>query len=142
MGILAAMAVTTLIAVSLPLDSQSASAGALVAGWYKARAEISLESSEIAGRADYKERMHRDALEQRLHIKIRHAEPDTVYAVSFNGVPLGDITTNEEGNGKLKLRTRQFIRNNDWEPFPQNFPTIVDGDVIEVGIAAGSFEVR
>lgn len=137
MALLATTAITTGPAPST--DATIVKAEKL--GWYKARARM-FDSGSKRGKADYKDRDRDEGFEQRLQVKAKNMSPNAQYDVLFNGVLLGEITTNDFGWGKLKLRTEEFIDSPGWEPLPDNFPRIVDGDEIEVGPARGIFSER
>lgn len=123
--------------------ASAASASATIkADWYKAVARLR-GNTLASGKAVYRDRERRAGVEQRLAIEIEDAEPNWVYEVHFNGELLGEITTDAFGTGELNLKTARFIDDPlEWQPLPENFPRVIDGDSITVGPVSGSFRVR
>lgn len=127
---------TTSIASAAPTST------AVRADWYKAVARLRGQTL-ASGKGVYRDRERRAGVEQRLAIEIEDAEPNWVYEVHFNGTLLGEITTDEFGTGELNLKTARFIDDpEEWQPLPENFPRVIEGDSLTVGPVSGNFRVR
>ena len=105
--------------------------------WYHVKAKLrSDDDHTIKGKVQYRERVKRDEHQRRVQVKIQRGDADTVYDVLHNGEVIGMIETNEDGQGKLFLRTYRAPRGR-WDVMPDDFPMLLEGDVIQVGAASG-----
>ena len=130
----------SLLAVQ-PVLAEASISAAEMSDWYKQRARLS-SSTRMKGKADYRDRPKKGTTEQRLKVKVEKASPNTEYDVFFNGEFLAVLTTNAGGRGKLKFRTARFNDDRNVLDLPENFPQVIDGDLIEVGPALGVFQEK
>lgn len=119
--------------------AQASSSEVSVMKWYRARARMQSEG-DMKGKTDYRERERRGALEQRIQVHVQRAQADTEYEVFLNDTSIGFLTTSSDGEGKLYMRTRN--PHGRWQAMPEDFPTILTGDMITVGEAVGVFHSR
>jgi hypothetical protein len=84
---------------------------------------------------DYKERMRYGKLRRTFEVEIEDAEPGDVYEVLVKGVLVGHVVIDDEDEGEMELRTARFIHDDDdhREPMPDDFPSLLPGDVVDVG---------
>ena len=106
---------------------------------HRVRAELG-GAGLASGKADYRERMRQNTLEQRFSVEVEDAEPGTIMTVEINGVVFGMFVVNDLGIGELEYRTPQFNDDPGTLPIPDGFPQLVAGDVITVGTLSGVFE--
>jgi len=105
-----------------------------------------LQEYEVEGKVDddfngevnvaYEEDYDGGTLKRTFKVEIEDAAADTSHDVYLNGNYIATITTNAEGEINYKLRTNasSYYDSNDIrEPMPDDFPSLVDGDVVTVG---------
>ncbi|MHC4101144.1 MAG: hypothetical protein ACYSW1_09735, partial [Planctomycetota bacterium] len=90
--------------------------------------------SWLEGNVKYLERFKKGRLLRRFKVEVEDAEPGDVFDVYVNGVFVGEVVINDVDEGKLELRTPAFIDDpDDGEPMPDSFPSLMPGDLVEVG---------
>jgi hypothetical protein len=90
--------------------------------------------SRLEGNVKYLERFKKGRLMRRFKVEVEDAEPGEVFDVHVNGVFVGEIVINDLDEGRLELRTPAFIDDpGDGEPMPDAFPSLMPGDLVEVG---------
>jgi hypothetical protein len=111
------------------------------AGGVDVRMRAALSGKTLAsGRAEYRERMRGNVLEQRFSISVEDATPGAALEVTVNGVMFGTVIVNALGNADLQFRTTTFIDDpGDGSPIPTDFPRLQAGDVVTAGGLSGSF---
>ena len=114
---------------------------AIPGGGNQYRVRTNLTGATIAsGKAVYRERVRGNGqIEQRFSIEVEDANPGTVMAVAVNGVMFGMIVINDLGIGELEYRTPAFNDDPNVDPIPDNFPHLIVGDSVTVGLLAGVF---
>lgn len=106
---------------------------------YRVRANLN-GTSLASGKAVYRERVRNNGhTEQRFTVEVEDAVPGDVYAVAINGTLFGMIVINDLGIGELEYRTPEFNDDPNVDPIPDNFPHLVVGDAITVGLLNGTF---
>ncbi len=73
---------------------------------YRVRARLSENGSRMKAKIDYRERIKRDRLTQRLVIRVKRGEPGETLDLKLDGKKFGEITLNSRGKGRLKLRSK------------------------------------
>jgi hypothetical protein len=90
--------------------------------------------ADASGKADYRERFKQGQLERRFKIEIEDAPQGATYDLTVNGVFITTITIGSGAETKYQLRTAAFIDSpGDGLPMPNSFPSIKEGDVINLG---------
>ena len=80
------------------------------------------------------ERLRNGRLMRRFKVQVEDAEPGEVLDVHVNGLFVGEVVINDLDEGAFELRTHTFIKDpGDGEPMPRWFPSLVPGDVVDVG---------
>jgi hypothetical protein len=93
-----------------------------------------VSDSEYDGGVRYLERLRNGRLLRRFKVEVEDAEPGEVFDVHVNGVFVGELVIDDLDEGRLELRTHTFIKDpDDGEPMPRSFPSLVPGDLVEVG---------
>jgi hypothetical protein len=88
----------------------------------------------LDGSVRYLERFKNGRLMRRFKVMVEDAEPGEVFDVHVNGVLVGEVVINDLDEGRLELRSPAFIDDpNDGVPMPPSFPSLVPGDLVEVG---------
>lgn len=85
----------------------------------------------VVGDAGYKVERLAGARTRELEVDLR-GKPERIYAVSLDGVALGELALDEKGKGEIKLS--DF----DGDPFPAGFVEPREGSLLRIG----RFEVR
>ena len=68
------------------------------------------------------------------------ADPPRRYVIKINGLAVGEVRTDEDGDGKLELRSDYRDGDDDDEDrMPDWFPTLLPGDEVKVGGYDGTF---
>lgn len=94
-----------------------------------------------SGRAEYRERVRNNQVEQRFDVEVEDATPGEIMAIHVNGLMIGTLVVNDLGIGEFQLRTAAFIDDpGDGDPIPSGFPTLIAGDAVTVGPLSGTFE--
>jgi len=81
-------------------------------------AELVDNEGEENGEAEFKQREDR----KKLSVEIEDQTPDTTFDVLVDGVSVGQITTDEDGEGELELDSR------DEDPVP----SVMDDDIVDI----------
>lgn len=91
--------------------------------------------NEMSGTVAYTETLVNGSLDRRFEVICQHVWPDIVIPVFVKGAFAGTFTTGWDGWGTFVLRKSKFIDGNDpyAQPMPDDFPTLVAGDVVIVG---------
>ncbi|MHC4127558.1 MAG: hypothetical protein ACYTE6_10400 [Planctomycetota bacterium] len=89
---------------------------------------------EVGGDVWYLERFKNGRLLRRFKVEVEDAEPGQVFDVFVNGMFVGEVVINDDDEGELELRTPAFIHDpDDGLPMPGSFPSLLPGDIVEVG---------
>lgn len=104
-------------------------------GKYKIDGDFAVDGTTVLGHVKYTERLRHGQLDRRFHVSLEGAAAGEVFDVQVNGVSVGTITANEEGEGSFKLRSAAFVHGNGWAAMSNDFPSLQPGDVVTVGIA-------
>lgn len=67
--------------------------------------------------------------EMEFEVEVQGFAANSTYPVSVGGVVIGQLRTNSRGKGELKFE----IGDDEYRPFPANFPTISAGTSVSVG---------
>ena len=81
----------------------------------------------LAGEVDYDVERLGDEVSRRFAVSVEHGPIATVHPVTLDGVRVGDLVLDEEGEGRLEYSTKR-----PW-PFPASFPEPRPGSVVQVG---------
>ncbi len=88
-----------------------------------------------SGTAEY----DRESRQSDFDLEVRGLAPNATIPVSINGTVVGQLRTDSRGQGKSKFE----VGDDDYRPFPTNFPAIASGSTIQVGGSlAGTFAFR
>jgi hypothetical protein len=88
----------------------------------------------LKGNVKYMERFKNGRLMRRFKVEVEDAQPGEVFDIHVNGAFVGEIVINDLDEGRLELRTPAFIDGpDDGEPMPDSFPSLMPGDLVEVG---------
>ena len=88
------------------------------------------------GRAQFETESEHGAEKQEFSVQLDGAEASATYDVIVDGVTVGQVTTDELGQGFLKLASGD----DSYAPLPDDFPTIQAGTAISVGsVVNGTF---
>jgi hypothetical protein len=80
----------------------------------------------------------RESRESDFKVEVRGLAPNATLPVSINGTVVSQLRTDSRGQGKLKFE----VGDDDYRPYPANFPAIVSGSTIQVGSSlAGTFAI-
>lgn len=100
-------------------------------GWQKFRIEGESESEGVEVEARYEEKYKRGDVGRRFKVEVEDAEPHTTYDVLVNDEAVASITTDDDGEGKLCLRSGWDSSGNH-ETLSESFPSLVAGDRVTV----------
>jgi len=96
--------------------------------------------TSVVGTVNYFSAEHRGDTKALFVAAIRGADANTTYDVAIDGTVVGEITTNDNGNGRLIFSSRG--RGNT-ETFPDDFPTdLAAGATVTIGDATGELSSR
>ena len=88
------------------------------------------------GKAEYEVETEHGQTKAEFSVRVAGADPEATYDVVVDGVNVGQVTTNEYGNGRLTLEDGD----DSHSPLPPDFPSIQAGSVVTVGsILDGTF---
>ena len=93
-------------------------------------------NADISGEIQYFSVMKAGMTLTKFSARIEGDPPNTTHPVAIDGVVVGQIMTNAEGEGRLVLSSNPH---GNQQPLPANFPAMVAaGDMVTVGTAAGT----
>ena len=87
-------------------------------------------NSSVSGTATYKTYTSNGVTETEFSVSVTGETANTTFDVSVDGAVVGQITTNDNGAGSLKLSSD--ASDTDDSPLPANFPTTITGGVSQV----------
>lgn len=97
-------------------------------------------STAMTGKATYRERPREGTTERRFKVQVEHGTPGAVLAIHVGNYFAGSMQLNALGRAEFQLRTPQFIDSpGDGLPMPNDFPIIIDEDLVTVGPLSGVF---
>ena len=91
-------------------------------------------------KAKYREKFKNGGLMRRFDLEVEDAPAGAVYDIIINGQFIDEIVINDS-EVEYELRTAAFIDDSDdGEPMPDSFPSLIAGDVIQVGPMTAVFQ--
>jgi hypothetical protein len=107
----------------------------------KLRLEAETDGNDGAEfKARYRERFKNGGLMRRFDLEVEDAPDGAVYDIVINGQFIGEIEI-DDNEEEFQLRTAAFLDDpGDGEPMPDSFPSLMAGDVIEVGPMSAVFQ--
>lgn len=129
-------------------DSDHSGGAALIANPHSQHATVNALSaslsdpanSDVSGSVQFISITHRGETKARLLATIHGADPDTIYDVTVAGTVVGQIETNDDGDGHLMLSTNPHGKQ---QGFPDGFSThLAAGATVSVGDATGTLASR
>lgn len=100
---------------------------------YRLRSDLT-GASVMDGDVRYSERFKRGRLLRKFKVEVEDGNPGDVFEIRVNGLLLDTITLSNAAETKYELRTPAFIDDpGDGDPMPDDFPTLLPGDVVTVG---------
>lgn len=109
---------------------------------YRVRARLPGANDQLDGQVRYLERFKNGRLLRRFKAELEDGEPGDVHQVVVEGFVVGSIVLDDFGEGELELRTEAFIDDpDDGDPIPDAFPSLLPGDVVQVGPLTGVLEL-
>ena len=108
---------------------------------FRLRARLRADSSagDISGAAKYRERENG---RRRFQLEVEGFRPGTTLQVVVDGANVGSMTIDSLGVGEIDFDTNIEFGDDEGEPFPGNFPSLEEGDRIQVGQLSGTFQRR
>ncbi|MHC5003711.1 MAG: hypothetical protein ACYTJ0_11360, partial [Planctomycetota bacterium] len=86
------------------------------------------------GKVRYLERLRNGRLLRRFKVEVEDGTPGNLLDVLVNGTLVGVIEIDDMDEGRLELRSPEFIDDpGDGLPMPDDFPSLLPGDVVTVG---------
>lgn len=117
-------------AASANQASSSSASGAQAAASTTDANETELEAELIGAGSETGEASYEtDGTSTEFEVEIEGATPGSVHAVTIDGVEVGTITVDEDGEGELSFSSDAV----DNSPFPADFPALVEGANVDVG---------
>jgi hypothetical protein len=112
---------------------------ALAGNELRLRAQLRAEPSagDISGAAKYRVR---DNGRVRFQLEVEGFRPGTTLDVVVDGVKVGAVTIDSLGVGEIDFDTNIEAGDDEGEPFPSNFPSLEEGDMVQVGQLRGAFQ--
>lgn len=100
---------------------------------YRLRSDFT-GATVMDGDVRYIERFKRGRLLRKFKVEIEDADAGDVFDILVNGTPVGSIVIGNDDQAEFQLRTPEFIDDaGDGDPMPDDFPTLLPGDVVTVG---------
>ena len=84
--------------------------------------------SSVEGQANYELKRRNDKIKREFELELEKGKPGSVYEVTLDGVRIGEVTIDAEGEGKLGVSDE-----GSESRFPENFVEPKVGSVIKVG---------
>jgi hypothetical protein len=107
---------------------------------FRMRMDMGGDGDEVDVTVKYRERLKHGLLLRRFDVCVEDGFEGDAHDVYVNGDLVGTIVLDELGEGKLKLRTREFIDDpDDGSALPSDFPSLLPGDTVTVGSVTGVF---
>lgn len=89
----------------------------------------------LSGKVNFKVERLGDVVSREFQVKVEGAPAKTVHAVTLDGVALGELVVDFEGQGKLEFSTKEL------PPFPADFPEPHVDSAFQIGtLASGKLE--
>ena len=131
---------STLLA-SLALTACLAGGFALAGDSFRLRAKLKSKSgaTPIQGSVKYQAIMGEP---RHVYVKIKGFAPGDVYPVFVRGVNVGAITISDGGEGGLEYGIPHRPVSTCCPPFPENFPELEGGELVQVGPLSGVLKRR
>lgn len=90
--------------------------------------------TSMDGQVRWLERFKRGRLLRRFKVSVEDGDLGAEYAIRLNGDVVAFMTITDEDETEFELRTPEFIDDpGDGEPMPDDFPSLLPGDVVTVG---------
>ncbi len=83
------------------------------------------------GRADLEFELEHGQLEIKFEVEVRYLAANTTYDIVVAGFTVGQITTDQEGEGKVEFSS---VHHEDELPLPEGFPSLNAGATVSIGM--------
>jgi hypothetical protein len=98
-------------------------------------------------RADvrYREHFRGGQLDRRFEVRLTHAEPGQGVPIFVRGEFIGVLFPDADGFAKFRMRTPATLEPDEggpWQPLPPEFPSLAEGEQVQVGTSYVTLERR
>ena len=108
---------------------------------YRLEGEVELGNDDLEIEVKYRERMRWGDLRRRFEVEIEDGEAGMAFDVVVNGQFITTLVLQDD-ELEFELRTPEFIDDDDdGAPMPDDFPSLVAGDVVQIGSVSVVLEI-
>ncbi len=93
----------------------------------------------VFAKVEYEQTNKYGPMKAKFEVEVAGANPGDVFDVYVDGQLVGQVTVGPRGKGKLEFATHPYEP--EYQPFPDNFPTITDGTTVQVGTMEGVLRI-